>query len=505
MPGATVLTGFSASDPVPGAYTEIRFAQGDVAGDGSALECLLIGNKTAAGSATVDAVVYGPDSPVPLRSEADAIALFGAGSELHRMFRRFTSINRSTTVRAIAVTASGGTAASKDVVFANNATGAGSATLWVCDESVEISIVSGDTPTALGDLLVAAVNAQTHWPLTASNSSGTVTLTAKIAGPRGNQIRVQTRITSGIATTLTLGADTPLASGATADSSTTALATILPKRYYWIASAANDATQLGALVTQVNSQALPVTGIRQQVFAGSVDTLANTITIATGRNSARCCILWNEQSSYPTAELAAIGAAITSLFQVKPSPRCNFAGFGNDAVTQAAWPVLAQRDVTAHPLRSEIVSALNNGISPIGINPNGTTYLVDLITSRSLNGSVNDYRIRDQHKVTISDFFADDLTAKEIAQHSGKKLANDPPSGARPPGADVLTPSVLRSTVFGLIDDYDANSLFQDVAKMKADTIVQREVSPTSRISVRCPLRPIDVAKQFANLLEQVA
>jgi hypothetical protein len=94
MPGAIVLTGFSSDDPVPGAYLEINFAQGEAAGSGSPIEVLLMGNKLPGGAATVDTVVYGPDTPAPLQTESDAIALFGAGSELHRMFRAFTKVNQ---------------------------------------------------------------------------------------------------------------------------------------------------------------------------------------------------------------------------------------------------------------------------------------------------------------------------------------------------------------------------------------------------------------------------
>ena len=96
MPGAISITGLSADDPVPGSYLQIDFAQGEAAGSGGPIEVLLMGNLLSTGSATVDTIVYGPDSIVQLVTEQDAIDLFGTGSELHRMFRRFVRVNKTT-------------------------------------------------------------------------------------------------------------------------------------------------------------------------------------------------------------------------------------------------------------------------------------------------------------------------------------------------------------------------------------------------------------------------
>ena len=52
MSASIVLTGLSSSDPVPGTYIQIAFAQGQVAGFQGKRPILLVGNKTSAGSAT---------------------------------------------------------------------------------------------------------------------------------------------------------------------------------------------------------------------------------------------------------------------------------------------------------------------------------------------------------------------------------------------------------------------------------------------------------------------
>lgn len=507
MSASIVLTGLAANDPVPGVYLETNFAQGEATGSSAQRAILCLANKTASGSATVDTVVYGPDTQVPLQTEADMIALGGAGSEAHRMFRRIAAVNKDTAVYWVFVTASAGTAATGTFVLTNAATGNGVHRTWVGDEFVETSIASGDAVDTIGAAIVVSINAKTHWPVTASYDapSDTVTLTAKNAGPRGNWIRFQCSITSGIGTTTGATSDAFLSGGATADSNTTALATILPKRFYYIVSAAEDATQFGALVSQVNTQAAPTTGIRQRAFAGSVDTLANATTVATGINAARAELVWSEKAPWTPAELAANAAAVYALFETSPNPRTNFASFGNDAVTTNYWKVPRSRTDTAHPTRASIKSALNNGLTPIAVNPNGTTYLVNRITSRSLSGSTADYRIRPAHKVTICDFFADDLHAKATLQNAGKRIANDPPRGARPPGPSVITPTIFQGQIFALLNDYDQNDLLQNLDQIKTGTVVQRETSPSTRMSARIPLQPIDNLEQIAVAVDQVA
>ena len=506
MPTSIVLTGFAANDPVPGVYVETNFAQGAAAGADGPRIALLLANKTSAGSATPDTTIYGSDTAVPCQTEADVISLFGAGSPMHRGFRRWTAINPDTPLYFMAVTASGGTAASSTITFVNAATGNGNVRVYLDEEFVDTAVTSGDAIATIATNVAASINAKTHWPVTAGAALGVVTMTAKVAGPRGNFIRFQASISSGIATTVSPTADTAFTSGATADSNATALTNILAKRFYYIVSEAEDATQFGALVTQVNSQANPTTGIRQRAFCGAVGTISATTTIATGINAARAEIVWLKNSQWTPFELACHNAAIYALFENSgSSPRTNFAGFGGDELSSRYWKVPAPRDLTAHPTRANFVSALNNGITPVGVDARGKTYLVNRITSRSLSGSTADYRIRDAHKVTICDFFADDLQAKMVKNFSGKKIANDPAPGQPLPGPTVVTPAIYKASVFKLLDDYNDNDLLQDLALIKEATIVQRESSPTTRMAVRVPLRPVDNALQFAIAVDQVA
>lgn len=505
--GASIsIPGLDTSNATPGVFIYVNFAAGPVAGSSAERTILVIANRSSAGTATTNTVVYGPDTDTPLQNEADMINLGGPGSEAHRIYRRITAVNTSTAVYWLFVTPSGGTAASGVITIAGGtATGSGNLRIWVGDEFVDTPIASGDTVTTIAAAAVLSVTNKTAWPVTAGNSAGVLTLTAKIAGPRGNQIRFMSAITTGITSTTSVVADTAMSSGATADSSTTALGTILSRAFYRIVSAAEDATQLGALVSQVNTQAAPTTGIRQTVFAGSVDTLSNSTTISTGINAPRCEIVWQEKSQWTAGELAGNMAAIAALFETAPNPKSNFAGFGSDANTAAFWKVPKSRVDSAAPTAAQIKSALNNGLSPIAVGPRGQTYLVNRVTTRSLSGSTQDYRIRDPHKRTICDYFSDDLAARTALQYSGKRLGDDPPKGGTQPGPDTVTPSGYRNCVVSLVNDYDENGLLQKVDAIKAGIVCQRSASVPTRLEVYIPLATVDILTQWGIEVAQVA
>lgn len=519
---AIVPVGLSSSEALPGIFLEVNFAQGPAQGSGLTRAILCLANKTAAGTATPDTVIYGPDTTIQLQSDDQMRTLGGPGSEAHRMFQRMAKITGGQggpPVYWLFVTESVGAKATGTVTIATTATGQGTHRLWVGDEFVDTGIVSGDTPTVIAAAICANVNSKTHWPVTASPVAGVITLTAKQNGLRGNWLRYQAAIlvVSGgsIATTTTATADAFFTGGTTADSSTTALATIAGMWFYQIVSAAEDATQVGALSSQISTLALAINGKRQRGFFGSIDTSANAITIATGINSPRMECAHSEKNPLTPAELAANNAMIFALEEADELAfRTNFIGYGNDAVTQPLWKVPASRVQSAWPTQATLRSLLTNGISPIACNPNGTTYLVDRFTTRSLNGSNPETRIRDAHKVSICDRFSDRFRARLIASGAGKVIADDPPNNGIPiPGS--YTPRLGRLDLFQTLNEFAANAKIQSgvnpdtgvdrLVEQKNNSVVQREASPSSRMGFRVPLQTIDNLRQVAVIVEQVA
>jgi len=500
-----MVTGLSANDPVPGLnLLEVNLGAGAASLGATQYSVLLMGNMTTGVGSP--GVIYGPDTTTPMTSEADAIALFGSGSELHRGVRAFLEVNTTSSLYVIAVPDSGGADGYLAVAMSGAATASGALRIWVGEEFVDTSIVTGDSTTAIAAAAAANINGKTHWAVTALASGGGLQISCKQSGPRGNDIRVLPQIIgNSIGVTVSPTVSTALSGGATLDDNTAALAAIEPDRFYYIVSAASDATQVGALLSQVNTQALPLNGNRQRVFCGSVASLASAITFGTGLNGARAEVAWMFQADRTPFELACSTAAAYSLREASfTSKSCNFDSFGLDEQSKALWKVKKPLS-GAKPTRTQLKSALNNGLTPIAVSKSGATYIVSRATSKSQSASLPDYRIRDGHKVSVCDFFADDLILSYIAQFSGKLIGDDPVDNAPAPGPDVITPRVVKACVAALVDVYADRDLLQNRDQIKAGIQVKRGTAPTTRFSVVIPLQTCDLLHQIETSLNQVA
>lgn len=572
-----LLIGIGAAFPNPGTYVQVNFAAGPTSGSGSPKTALIVGNKTSQGTATPDTVLYGPDTATPVQSEADVITVFGTGSQQHRAWRRFNSINKSTSVYFLAVTESAGAAATGQVLVVGTATSNGNARFWLGDEFVDSPISTGDTPAVIAGNLSTWINAQTDWSLTASPSGGVITLTWRNKGPEGNWGKVQvqngpgflaggvtlsisgavrqntTAYTMGqfitpasangyyyeVSTGGTSAASPPsfgtviggttvdggatltcwgtlsgagiaqLGGGTTADNNTLALSTIDSTRYRYIILCDSDSANVGRAATQVNTQAQPLTGIRQQLFYGSVDTLANAITSATTLNSPTSEQQWGYATDVTPLEVAAHNAAIYALLENsgnRPVGRLNFSNYPTDATDATLWTLTGTRNGPAYgPTTLQITSALNNGVTPVALRPDGSAYLVKRITTRSLNGSTSDFRIRDAHKVSIMFSFADDAYAITANDFGGKDLLDDPQPGGNALPNTATSPRLWRGAIDQLVDEYGTFGLVQNPDIITAGAIVQRENDPRTRMSAQYDLQTADIFDQGCLVLNQVA
>jgi phage tail sheath gpL-like len=102
------------------------------------------------------------------------------------------------------------------------------------------------------------------------------------------------------------------------------------------------------------------------------------------------------------------------------------------------------------------------------------------------------------------DHFADDLDVQVASQMSGKVIGDDPVKGQLPPPVSVITPRNLKAIASALVDEYVANGLLQKGDQTKSTMIVQRNQSPSNRLSAQVALYPVDILNQVALDLQQV-
>lgn len=527
------VAGVPASRKTPGVNFNVVLGGSGTSAGQAPRRIMLLGNMIATAltnsspSFTVAAGTAALATPVFVPSPDDAAVLFGSGSELHRMAISVFAQDPAATLYATPVAEASGTAATVVLTFATSASAAFTVRLRLCGEVIDVGVASGDTVTAIASAVADAINDNPSLPYTAQNYVGVLTIEAKHDGPRGNTLVVdayfvsstgaETRITtlstsSGAGTTGvwssngTIGSEITLASGATQDDFTNALAAIEPQRYDRIVGACIDATNAGRIVTHVNAQAGPTVQLLEQALVGSTDTYANVVTFATGRNASRLQVVWNHATVIPCWEVAA---------QVCAARLAGDSSAGGSRVGEASDPaanldsmelatVLMARVVGDQPTATEIENALNSGITPVGASGSRPGYgvIVRSITSRSQLSGTPNYAVLDTSSVTVPDYVADTLRADLATTFAGCKLA--PNSDSPPTAPRVVTPDIVRARIAQKLKEAEAAAILINVDANLPLLVVEANAGVPGRLDCEIPAAVIPGLHLVAGNVRQL-
>ena len=453
------LTGVDPLDPTPGIIREIQFAQGLVSGSSNERTVLIYGNKTSAGSETADTL----DTANPIQSLDDCYARFGRRSEWAWMYRMFTAVPQSATIYGIAVAENGsGTAASCTFTFATTATGTTNLIVEWGGYQISVPVTTGDTAIVQAAAVTAKINSweEGTMPFTAEQGAPTddhiVTVTTANLGPRQGLVidkPLRMYYQKSVATTVTKSAIT---AGTNADDyvNAYALAANAGPFYYQInpghTTSAPTSTDngVGEGAAMILSQALPSGGKGQQMIFGFVGTNAQLVTVCNALNNVRVKMWWSENSVWTPGMIAAHYCAIQRLRELA-HPGANLTGYTASDTFVLLHP--PPYDANDRPSATEIRTALNNGGSVITWNGIGKASIKRCITTRSLNGSVTDYRAREGHIPSVADYFWDVFLARHVATVQGL-VAADPLQGQKPL-AGVQYPSATATLMRDVITD----------------------------------------------------
>lgn len=238
---------------------------------------LFVGQQLAGGTATSGALQEN------ILSDKAEDTLFGSASPLATAIRRGRRRNAETQLDAIGIDDNGaGAAATGALVVTGTATEAGTLTFYVGSKKFNkyiIAVSDTATATAIGDLIVTALLADTNSLVTGVNTTGSVALTAKSKGLFGNTIGLKS---TGTVAGLTV-ALTAMASGAT-DPVLTGIFDVIGKQRYqgivWQFDG-NTAELTDFLESRFNVTNDVLDGIG---FVGKTDTHANHLSTLGGLN-----------------------------------------------------------------------------------------------------------------------------------------------------------------------------------------------------------------------------
>lgn len=481
------------SNKRPRAFIRVSLGVGPRSTGAGPIRVLLLGNRSSTAAATYD------DQPLDVVTEADVSSVAGSGSELHRMYRAITKAFRNVAVTIVPVTPAGTAATATFTVTGVGASSAGTFRLQIgSDDPIEVAIPIGASDTTAASAIAAAINAVTHSAVTAGSVAGAVTMTVKSVGLRGNTLRYRCSVPtvpSGITLPTTTG--TFFTSGATDDNVTLALTASASSRYHLTVCPSDDANPANVtrVANHVDDQAGPLNGRRGRFVCASIGTLGAATTFAQTLNRERGQCVWAYNASSQPSELAATAAGEIA------------EGLSTDRATNFDGRVLPgvspQWLTSERATGTQIVAALNVGLTPI--EAVGTTMTIARsITMKSLDPVSNpDYRVLDTHYVDVADFIGDVLQDGWPDRFTGFKLGVDIAGEVPPPG--VATAGTTKLWAIEVLGVYD-NKLIENFDSETVPNMVfeRNESGAKGRVDAVIPVDIIELFHQFAADVRQV-
>lgn len=433
MPDSISFKYYPTTNRVPGVYVEV---DPTLANTGTLNQrTLLIGQKLTAGTAPVGV-------PYQFSSLYDAQAAFGNGSQISIMAKRYRDIDAFGDLWCLpladdpaAVVATG------SLTLAGSPTSAGVISLYVAGQIVSSIANVADTPTVMATAMVAAINAISALPITATAALGVVTINSRNLGFAGNDIDLRLNFLGtpyemtppGVTATIVR-----MAAGATNPSTalTTALANIVGVWIFdFIGIAFNDPTSLNAIQSYLNDQTGTWSWLQEafgHCFAGYNGSFGSITTYGTTHNDQHTTIMAVDQSPSPSWYWAADLTAACAV-SIRADPAIPL----QDIALNVVAPPIAARFYI-----SERNTLLYEGISTYKVDQSGRVYTDRVITTyqKDSTGAVDNSYLDVETMATLT-YVIRDIRSEMLLKFKRKKLVSD---GSRiPPGSGMTTAALI--------------------------------------------------------------
>lgn len=278
-----------------------------------------------------------------------------------------------------------------------------------------------------------------------------------------------------------------LGGGSGTETYTNLLSTLLTSQFDRIGLAANDSTSLAAWKTQIDSQAAAPVNILQHVICASNGSYSSAQSIASSAtlNDQRFQVLWClNAETHPSRIAGAFAATRAQSEQADPD-----AAYNNFTLPTVA-PMTQKADWPSH---AQLVTALNNGVTPLSSN-GGQTFVIRSITTHSTTGGNADYSTLDTGQASVPDFVLKDLRLYWVSVFAvqNPRVQDDPAPGQRNPPSGVAYPALWTSNVNKKLSDYS-------IGNLTGATGTGSQVPPI----ILAP-QPGDVTSNFDNVAKRI-
>lgn len=427
---------------------------------------LIIGQKLTSASGAVNEIT-------PISNAQQAKNLFGAGSQIAHMVEAFKFSNNFTELKVIALADPVGAKANGAITITGTATENGSLSFLIGGRELNVAVTSGDTPTIIATSIVSAITANTDLCVTATNTAGVVSVTAKNAGIEGNNIKIVLNYYEGQVTPAGVTVTGMLINSGSGSSDIASAITAMGDQWFQvIAHPYTDTSNLNKIDAEAESRWGALRQIGGVWYTGSNLGHSALSALGDGRNGKFTVIGHNYGSPTTPWEYAAERAGVVAF----------------NAANDAARPfqTLALAFTKAPKPQDHFTIAENNillydGIATINVDGGGVVRIQGDITTYKKNGAGADdtaYLYTNTHYTLI--YLQYDFRNYFARKYPRHKLAGDNANfGA---GQPVMTPKLGKAEALNLFRGWEELALVEDYKQFAEALIVERNISDPNRL-----------------------
>lgn len=455
----------------PGKYFEYNAALAVRSLPTNLQRVLIVAQMRAAGTAPVNTVVQVYDSET-------AAALFGRGSQAHRMVRAALNANRYAQLFVLPVADGGtGVVATATVTMAGTATAAGAITLNVAGVDLVVPVAVGDTAAVVAANVLVQLNLLVNLPTSQAVVGAVVTLTQLNKGMVGNAHRLTaTSSATGITAT-----PTAFTGGLNDPALAAALAAAFTGGHEILVVPYTTGTPLTDLRTHLISVSNPMERRPAIGVYASGGSLSAATTQAGTLNSERMTAALVKNSVTPAEEVAAAYAAVLA-FEEDPARPLNTL-----TLTGVTVPLIADR-----LSRTEQETCLANGVTPLEWGPGDLVQIVRAVTTYTLNAaSVADVSWLDLTTIRTMDYCMKAWRTRVELRFPRNKLS-------------ARTPARVRSELLDVAYRLEDLEIIENVDMWKDDLVVERDSQDNNRLNAKIPVDVVNGLHIFAGRLDLI-
>ncbi|WP_454626952.1 phage tail sheath C-terminal domain-containing protein [Bradyrhizobium cenepequi] len=474
---------------VPLFYAEVNAGQSPYQGPS---RTLLIGQKTASGTAPANAPIILSGDPQPL---------VGSGSMLAEMAIWARQNNPFGEIWMLPLADPGGAIQTWTLTIAVGILGSsGALSVYLGGEKVSIGVGATDTNATVATNLAAAINLgytkfgrSMAFPVTAAAATNVVTLTHRNAGALASKFSVLKDLVGDegpLQTHVTIAAGT---SGAGVPTLGTALAALGDMEFDYICSPYADTTSLDVIkdfLGTTSGRWSPIQQLYGHHLTAMFDSFANLASFGLLRNDPNCSIMGVVDSPSPPWRWAAaygariafdknLGGEVDQAYRISvPVQTLDLVGI-RPPQSRVNWFSITQRN-----------TLYQDGISGFKVQADGTVMMDRVVTSYLTNSyGQPDITWLDIETRLQMVYFVRYMRQRITQKYGRCALADDNPSGQ----PAIVTPKILKAECIHVYEELQFGGLVENSDLFAKSLVVERSSDP-NRVNAYLP---VDVVNQF--------